>query len=88
MRTTNSFLLFILTCLCFLGVSGVARAQFKLELQTCDFEFINEYQQNIGEKNRLLCYHRRQPQSAGGHLFRLHHRLGQARNHGTSRQPD
>ena len=36
MRTTRSFLLFILACLCCLGVPALARAQFKLELQTCE----------------------------------------------------
>ena len=36
MRTSRSFLLFILACLSCLGAPGLARAQFKLELQTCE----------------------------------------------------
>jgi hypothetical protein len=55
MRTTNSFLLFILTCLCFLGVSGVARAQFKLELQTCEDLKISKAQYGVNVVETATC---------------------------------
>jgi hypothetical protein len=55
MRTTRSFLLFILACLCCLGLPGLAVAQFKLELQTCEDLKIAKKQYGINVVETAAC---------------------------------
>ena len=55
MRTTRSFLLFILACLCCLGFPGLAGAQFKLELQTCEDLKIAKKQYGINVVEIAAC---------------------------------
>lgn len=55
MRTSRSFLLFILACLSCLGVPHLARAQFKLELQTCEDLKITKTQYGINVVETAAC---------------------------------
>lgn len=55
MRTNCTFLLFILACLSCLGMPGSARAQFKLELQTCEDLKISKAQYGVNVVETATC---------------------------------
>jgi len=55
MKTNPSFLLFILACLFCLGVPHLARAQFKLELQTCEDLKITKAQYGVNVVETAAC---------------------------------
>lgn len=55
MRTNRSFLLFILACLSCVGVPGPARAQFNLELQTCEDLKITNAQYGVKVVETATC---------------------------------
>jgi len=55
MKTNRSFLLFILACLFCLGAPCLARAQFKLELQTCEDLKITKAQYGVNVVETAAC---------------------------------
>ena len=55
MRTTRSFLLLILACWSCLLMPGMARAQFKLELQTCEDLKISKAQYGVNVVETAAC---------------------------------
>ena len=70
------------------GVDFIGIVFYKQGADGKDVEFINEYQQNIGEKNTQVCHGRRRAKAARRNLQRLHHRMGKARTDDEERQPD
>ena len=70
------------------GVDFIGIIFYKQDASGKDVEFMTEYQQNIGDKNRMYATGNNEIYSARRSLFRLRDRLGQTRNDGASREPD